>query len=100
MTLGFHKLTIGQKLMELPALTLQTFLHLHDVLLQKNIFFSHVLQTINSGGTEPSIGTEVSFAQNILSETVDLMGNFELEINYNRMGGYRDHGSFPSVGNS
>ena len=72
MTLGFHKLTIGQKLMELPALTLQTFLHLHDVLLQEDILLPHVFQAIHSGGTKPSVGTEIPLAQNIFSKAVHL----------------------------
>ena len=72
MTLGFHKLTIGQKLMELPALTLQTFLHLHDVLLQEDVLLPHVFQAIHSGGTKPSVGAEISLAQHILSKAVHL----------------------------
>ena len=58
--------------MELPALTLQTFLHLHDVLLQEDVLLPHIFQTVDSGGTKPSVGTEISLAQNILSKAVHL----------------------------
>ena len=58
--------------MELPALTLQTFLHLHDVLLQEDVLLPHVFQTIHSGGTKPPVGTEISLAQYILSKAVHL----------------------------
>ena len=74
---GFYRLTIGQQLVELPALTLQTFLHLHDVLLQEDVLLPHVFQAIHSGGTKPSVRAEISLAQHILSEAVHLKAIYD-----------------------